>query len=98
MLPGDAALSDMYGIVEDYYAYIGESATYTNYMNPNTDKFKRSQAAYYYKMSLKLEDWRAAEKYLAEYVSLGGTDKTLKATMRYLNPLSSMNETKQSDF
>ena len=98
VLPGDAALSDMYGIVEDYYAYIGESATYTNYMNPNTDKFKRSQAAYYYKMSLKLEDWRAAEKYLAEYVSLGGTDKTLKATMRYLNPLSSMNETKQSAF
>ena len=98
VLPGDAALFDVYDMVGDYYNSIGESDTFVNYMNPNTDKYKRSQAAYYYKLSLKLEDWKAAEKYLAEYVGYGGTKKTLNSTMRYINPLNGMNNTKKSGF
>lgn len=98
VLPGDAALYDTMDMVNDYYAYIGESSTYNQFMDKDTDKYKRSQAAYYYKMALKLDDYKAAEKYLAEYVAYGGTKKTLKQTMQYIDPTAGMNASKRADF
>lgn len=98
VLPGDAALYDTMDMVSDYYAFIGESGTYSQFMDKDTDKYKRSQAAYYYKMALKLDDYKAAEKYLAEYVAYGGTKKTLKQTMQYIDPTAGMNASKRADF
>jgi hypothetical protein len=85
-------------MVDEYYKSIGKSDTFVNYMDKNTDKYKKAQAAYYYKSALKLGDAKAAEKYLAEYVLYGGTSKTLKLTMAYLDPTNAMTNAEKAKF
>lgn len=98
VMPGDAAFYDVYDMVDEYYKSIGESNTFMNYMDKNTDKYKKSQAVYYYKSALKLGDAKAAEKYLAEYVLYGGTKATLKDSMAYLDPTNALSSKKKADF
>jgi hypothetical protein len=48
---------------------------------------EKSEALYYYKMALKYDDKKAADKYLKLYYKLGGTDKGLKQSLGSLNPM-----------
>ena len=52
----------------------------------------RSEAAYNIKLSMRYGDKKAFEKYLLEYVALGGTSKGLKQSIRSLHPLSGLSK------
>ena len=47
----------------------------------------KSNALYYYKLSLKYDDEKTAEKWLNKYIELGGTSKGMDASMAFLNSL-----------
>jgi N12 class adenine-specific DNA methylase len=46
----------------------------------------KSNALYYYKMSLRYKDKQSADKYLDEYLALGGTKKGYVESMQQLSP------------
>jgi diguanylate cyclase (GGDEF)-like protein len=57
-----------------------------NIEQPGVDPTKKSDALYYYKMSQRLGDFEAAEKYLKQYQEIGGTVKGFKQSMRMSAP------------
>lgn len=95
---GDAAFYDVYDMVNEYYGSINKSTSRVGYTNTEGETYKRSQAAYYYKQALKLQDYNAAQKYLAEFVTYGGTQKKLNDTMKYLDPTASMTKEEKKGF
>jgi hypothetical protein len=46
----------------------------------------KANSIYYYKLALRYGDEKAAEKYLSEYVALGGTSESYKNSMATLSP------------
>jgi len=58
----------------------------------------RGNAAYNFKLALRYQDRKAAEKYLGEYFRLGGTSQGLKQSLLALNPLYGMNKTVAAAF
>jgi len=92
VIPGESAFWDVYDYRDKYYKAIEKSSTYTAYRDRNTEEYKRANAAYYYKMALRMNDTKAAEQYLVKYVAYGGTSKTFDATMRSMHPLSFMSK------
>lgn len=59
---------------------------------------KRSNALYYYKQALRYKNEKLADKFLAEYENLGGTDKGLKTSIDRSHPLSGLNKSQKEDF
>jgi hypothetical protein len=57
-------------------------------VKPGIEPTDRSNALYYYKQALKYGDIKAAKKYLAKYVELGGTLKGLKISIKLAHPLA----------
>ena len=58
----------------------------------------KSNALYNFKLALRYKDKVAAEKFLLEYASLGGTKAGIKASMKSLHPLNGLSEEKQKAF
>lgn len=58
----------------------------------------KSNALYYYKKALKLNDVKAQEKYLKLYEQAGGTMKGLKQSEEALDPLSSLSQKNEKGF
>ena len=57
---------------------------------PSGKPTKRSNALYYYRQALKFGDFKAAERYLKKYYSLGGTSRTLRGSIKRAHPLASI--------
>lgn len=58
----------------------------------------KSEALYYFKLSLKYGDEKKAKEYLADYFGNGGTQKGLKQSIRMMHPLYGLGEGEQSAF
>jgi hypothetical protein len=92
VVPGEAAYWDVYDMQDEFYARYDKSKRSFGWQDPSSADAKKANAAYYYKVALKMEDWKAAEKYLKEYVFYGGTEKTFEATMKSMVPLYGMSK------
>jgi len=83
--PGEAAMGDVYDMRRDYMKKIGKES----------EGFwltGKGQAAYNYKLAVKLGDKDAAEKYLMEYIRLGGTGEGFKKSLQMLHPLAGLSK------
>lgn len=98
VVPGEAAYWDVYDMQDDFYARYNKGQRSFGWKDPSSVDAKKANAAYYYKVALKMEDWKAAEKYLKEYVFYGGTQKTFEATMKSMAPLYGMSKSDQEKF
>ncbi|MBE3144247.1 MAG: hypothetical protein IMZ61_10040, partial [Planctomycetes bacterium] len=58
----------------------------------------KGNALFNYKMSLRYKDTKSAERYIDEYLALGGTPAGLMASMRAMNPLSGLNAMEKAQF
>ncbi len=58
----------------------------------------KSQALRYYKMALRYGDKEAAQKYLKEYMLLGGTKQGMATSMKAMDPLSGLKTTEKPKF
>lgn len=58
----------------------------------------RGDALYNYKMALRFKDKDAADKYLQEYVSLGGTVAGIKNSLKRMHPLSGLSKADRKEF
>lgn len=92
VVPGEAALWDVYDMKERYYSSIGK----TGYSGSSRDP--KATAIYNYKVALKLGDTQAAEQSLKQYAIYGGTKATFKASMSALDPLFGMSTVDKSAF
>jgi len=81
-------------IFEDKADFLKKKGKYGegSWVNPRTD------ALYNYKMSLKYKDKVAADKYLQEYMSLGGTQKSLQSSIDRMHPLSGLSKAEKEEF
>ena len=96
VLPGDAALWDMYKIKDRFKAENGLDIG--GYWTAGEQQEKKANAAYYYKLALKLEDRDAAEKYLLRYIELGGTKGSLFDSLQSMHPLSGIKASDEGIF
>jgi hypothetical protein len=85
-------------IKDRFYKANGLGAISIEQKYPDSTDAKRSNAMYYYKQALKLNDKKAAEKYLKEYMALGGTSKTKDASFEAMDPLQGMTKKVKSEF
>jgi hypothetical protein len=58
----------------------------------------RGDALYNYKLSLKFRDKEAADKYLKEYVALGGTEKGMQTSLNRMHPLGGLSRADRVEF
>ena len=72
--PGQAAY---YTMRQRIYDFLDEKEV----ERPDGDPTQKSNALYYYKQSLKLENTELASYWLAKYRELGGTTKGMKASI-----------------
>lgn len=79
--PNSAAYNNILNIKRTYEANQGGVSTSSYATTP------KSNALYYYKSALKLNDTKLADKWLAKYIGFGGTEKGMKQSMAMLNPL-----------
>jgi hypothetical protein len=89
---GDVALWAVSDMVDDYNKQNGIEPPNISY-GTDSEKWKKSNAAYYYKLAIKLNDTTAIGKYMAEYVALGGNAKTMDQSLQTLKPLQFMKAT-----
>ena len=62
------------------------------------DVTPKSQALYNIKLSIRYKDKKAFEKYIAEYISYGGTSKGLRTSLKNMHPLKGLNKKEQKAF
>jgi N12 class adenine-specific DNA methylase len=79
--PGEAAYYDTLSGIRDF---LKENDVEVPEISPT----KKSNALYYYKQAKKYGDKEAADKYLSEYLSLGGKKQDLLKSMRKSDPLA----------
>jgi hypothetical protein len=98
VIPGDSAYWDINDVKDDFYRANDITKMYSEYKDKTSSAYKRSQAAYYYKVALKLEDTRAAEKYLIEYMENGGTKSKMNQSLASMHPLYGMTNADKDKF
>jgi hypothetical protein len=97
-VPGDAAVWDTYDLIDQFRALNNLPEQYSSKYDYSSVEGKRHLAAYYYKLSLKLKDTDAAEKYLAEYIFYGGTQKSFNSVMNWWYPTASLSTKQKENF
>jgi hypothetical protein len=95
---GDMAMWQVYDMMEDWYAENDKSPYKFGGYEKGTTAYDRSLAAYYFKVSVKLKDTTSMQKYLDEYIALGGTEKTMKASLRTMMPGFNMEKNDKAAF
>jgi len=90
--PGEGAYYDILDEKRAFQKKIGKYNEYTGSFSP------RSQALYNIRMAIRYQDKKALEKYLIEYVNLGGTKQGLETSLRNMNPLHGLNKAEQKVF
>lgn len=92
IVPGEAALSDVYDMKERYYSSIGK----TGFSGGTKDA--KANAIYNYKVALKYGDTAAAERYLKQYALFGGTQATFEKSLAALDPTYGMSKDDKKKF
>ncbi len=92
MDPGQAAYYDTLDEKNKFLKKLGKGGDYGGNYTP------KSNALYNLKLAIRYGDKKAAEKYLLQYVELGGTAKGLNTSLRNMDPLFGMTETEQIVF
>jgi len=90
--PGQAAY---YTILDEKQAFLeklGKKGTYGGSFTP------KSNALYNLKLAIRYQDKEAFEKYLVEYVQLGGTLQGLERSLESMDPLYGLNEAEKAYF
>ena len=90
--PGQAAY---YTILDEKQAFLeklGKKGTYGGRFTP------KSNALYNLKLAIRYQDKEAFEKYLVEYVQLGGTLQGLEQSLDNMDPLHGLNEAEKAYF
>jgi hypothetical protein len=95
---GDAAMWAVYDMTDEFYKKNDISPYVPGVPVRGTTEWKKKTAAYYYKVALRLGDSAAIEKYLVEYVSYGGTRKSLDASVAAMQPLRFMEKQYRAAF
>jgi hypothetical protein len=95
-IKGDVAMWEVYNMMDDFYAENDISPYEPKGYRRGTTAWDKWVAAYYFKLALKLDDKQAMQKYLGDYVALGGTAKTMDASLRAMAPAQFL-ETKYRD-
>jgi hypothetical protein len=90
-LPGDAAMWDVYDMKDRFIRQYNMPDYRQENRNKDSLEYKRSMALYYYKLALKLQDKRAAEKYFNDYMMYGGTKNGMKTSISWLDPRRGFN-------
>ncbi|HHX27485.1 MAG TPA: hypothetical protein GX716_00595, partial [Firmicutes bacterium] len=90
--PGEGSYYDILDEKRKFLKKIGKATEYTGTISP------RSNALYNLKLALRYEDKDAMEKYLAEYIQLGGTAQGLKTSLRNLDPLHGLSQAEKQVF
>ncbi len=90
--PGEGSYYDTLDAKREFLKKIGKQTEFTGTISP------RSNALYNLKLAIRYKDQDAAEKYLAEYVSLGGTAQGLQTSLRNMHPLHGLNKEEQMVF
>lgn len=88
---GEAAYSNIYELKKEYLRKIGKG--HEGYLITPA-----SNALYNFKLALKYKDKDAADKYLQEYVTVGGNVKGVATSLRNMHPLSGIPEEHLSKF
>jgi hypothetical protein len=88
----------VYDMMEDFYDEEGIDQYKPGSYDRDSIKWKKANAAYYYKLAIKLNDKVAIENYLAQYVAYGGTLETINQSVSSLEPLRSMKKELREDF
>jgi len=95
-IKGDVAMWEVYNMMDDFYAENDISPYEPKGYRRGTTAWDKWVAAYYFKQAVKLNDKQAMQKYLADYVALGGDSKTMDASLRAMKPAQFM-EKKHKD-
>lgn len=90
--PGESAYYTTRGLIRDWLTKEGEEPP------PAIVPNKKSNALYYYKQAQRFGDEKAAEKYLKEYYSLGGTEAGLNRSIQLGTPLGSLKTDQKQRF
>lgn len=89
--PNQSGFSDVMEEKRRFMERVGKSSE-GGYFSP------KSNALYNYKLSLRYKDTEKAEKFLGEYLKLGGTREGLKRSMQSLDPLHGLNDQEKKLF
>jgi len=92
VVPGEAAMWDVYDMKDRYYESINKKVS-SGFL-----KDDKAMAIYNYKLALKANDTKAAERYLKEYAIRGGTKATYKKSMDALDPTYGMSSADKKKF
>jgi hypothetical protein len=95
---GDVAYWDLMDLKDRWYRIADKSAVDISDKYPDSTDSKRKEAMYYYKQALKLNDTKAAERYMKEFVFYGGTDKKMKDSLEATDPLYGMKNKDKTEF
>jgi hypothetical protein len=90
--PGESSYYDILDEKNEYMRKAGKGSDFGAAVNP------RSKALYYLKMAVRYGDKAAFEKYLAEYVAAGGSEKGYEASVRSMDPLYGLTSSEKKDF
>jgi len=84
-----------------YYEVMDDKREFLKKQGKTSEGFfltPRSNALYNLKLALKYKDKVATDKYMTEYVNLGGTQKGLSQSLKMMHPLYGMNAVERKDF
>jgi hypothetical protein len=84
---------DIYTMRNEYLASIGKPP-----IDFGANKDPKSMALYNFRTAVRMNDHKAAEKYIKEYMALGGDMKGIESSARGMNPLQSMKKEDKEAF
>jgi hypothetical protein len=97
-IKGDVAMWEVYNMMDDFYAENDISPYEPKGYRRGTTAWDKWVAAYYFKQAVKLNDKQAMQKYLADYVALGGDSKTMDSSLRAMKPAQFMEKKHKDTF
>ena len=84
-----------------YYDIMDDKRRFTERHGKEGEGFfitPKGNALYNYRLALKYKDIKSAERYIDEYIALGGSPQGLAGSMRAMNPLSGLNAMEKAQF
>ncbi len=91
----DSGETAYYEILDEKRAYLKKEGDYSRFGGSTSP---RSSALYNLKMAVRYEDQEALDKYLQEYVNLGGTEQGIETSLRDMEPLFGLSSKQEKAF